>query len=153
MGAGASGLATASAEELRELFLALPLEQRRQLEDACGSSGPEIPKAWGWPKEPYDPEDLRLYVLQATKPTQQEAWDDALAQRSMDGKKEDFVEEKAFANLLLNKEPKSALKGIIRLVILEDSWQPARRVDPRAWVLTGGYRRAAEGSWNRPSRL
>ena len=111
---GAGALATASVEELREVFLALPLEQRQQLEAACGS---EIPKAWGWPKEAYDPEDLRLYVQQATKPTQQEAWDDALAQRSIDGKKEDFVEEKAFANLLLNKDSKWGLKHLCRSIL------------------------------------
>jgi len=90
----------------------LPSDQVTQLKSAvallaggaCSASSEEIPAAWGWPKEPLDPEALRLHVLEVTKPTQQEAWDDALAARSIDGKKEDFVEEKAFANLLLNKE-------------------------------------------------
>ena len=114
MGSGAS-LESASLCEVRELLRTLPNEQLAKVRaavQACGSASAsgssataeEIPAAWGWPKEPHDPEALRLHVLEQTKPTQQEAWDEALAARSIDGKKEDFVEEKAFANLLLNKE-------------------------------------------------
>lgn len=114
MGAGASALAAqleaAAAEDFRRVLKALPSEEQRRIQSAAAlatssaSEAAEIPSAWRWPKEPFDPEALRVYVLDATKPTQQEAWDDALAARSIDGKKEDFVEEKAFANLLLNKE-------------------------------------------------
>ena len=117
MGAGASleHIKDASVEDLQLVLQDLPSDQVMQLKSAvamlqssgtgsASASSEEIPAAWGWPKEPLDPEALRLHVLEATKPTQQEAWDDALAQRSIDGKKEDFVEEKAFANLLLNKE-------------------------------------------------
>ncbi|CAE7931666.1 CDC2 [Symbiodinium necroappetens] len=118
MGAGASTelsarLGAASSEDVRELLAALPPAEGQKVAEAIQVSSAEpkaageedeIPPSWGWPKEPYDPEALRLYVLEATKPTQQESWDEALAARSIDGKKEDFVEEKAFANLLLNKE-------------------------------------------------
>lgn len=111
MGAGASleHIKDASVEDLQLVLQDLPSDQVTQLKSAVallagGASSEEIPAAWGWPKEPLDPEALRLHVLEVTKPTQQEAWDDALAARSIDGKKEDFVEEKAFANLLLNKE-------------------------------------------------
>ncbi|CAE7744915.1 RE1 [Symbiodinium sp. KB8] len=118
MGAGASTelsarLGAASSEDVRELLAALPPAEGQKVAEAIQVSSDEpkaagdedeIPPSWGWPKEPYDPEALRLYVLEATKPTQQESWDEALAARSIDGKKEDFVEEKAFANLLLNKE-------------------------------------------------
>ena len=120
MGAGASSqvaerLQGATAQDLRSVLQALPSEDCGRIQQAVSASASasataataseeEIPSTWGWPKEPFDPEALRLHVLEATKPTQQEAWDDALAARSMDGKKEDFVEEKAFANLLLNKE-------------------------------------------------
>jgi len=79
--------------------------QKADYDLMSGDAGAEdIPEDWGWPKEPFEPEDLRLYVLEETKPTTQEAWDEALAARSLDAKKEDFVAEKAFANLLLNKE-------------------------------------------------
>ena len=109
MGSAASleRLKAASTEELRRVVQELPEEQLGQLKRglaAVGAGSEEIPAAWGWPKEPLDPEALRMHVLEVTKPTQQEAWDEALAARSIDGKKEDFVEEKAFANLLLNKE-------------------------------------------------
>lgn len=122
MGSGASStlaerLKDASAKDLQVVLDDLPSEQLGQLKSAlnigsatASSAGTgtaqedEIPASWGWPKEPFDPEALRMHVLEATKPTQQEAWDDALAARSIDAKKDDFVEEKAFANLLLNKE-------------------------------------------------
>eukprot|EP00438_Fugacium_kawagutii_P020535 Skav202299 [mRNA] locus=scaffold60:56721:57227:+ [translate_table: standard] len=123
MGSGASAnlaerLKDASAKDLQVVLDDLPSEQLGQLKSALTAVGTssssttagtaigqeDIPASWGWPKEPFDPEALRMHVLEATKPTQQEAWDDALAARSIDGKKEDFVEEKAFANLLLNKE-------------------------------------------------
>lgn len=129
MGSGASStlaerLKDASTKDLQVVLDDLPSEQLGQLKSALtnigtsataastavGTAGPadtaqeDIPVSWGWPKEAFDPEALRMHVLEATKPTQQEAWDDALAARSIDAKKEDFVEEKAFANLLLNKE-------------------------------------------------
>lgn len=117
MGSGASAsvaerLKEASVDNVRLVLAELPSHQLDQLKSAVAAVGTadasagdeEIPASWGWPKEPLDPEALRMHVLEVTKPTQQEAWDDALAARSIDGKKEDFVEEKAFANLLLNKE-------------------------------------------------
>lgn len=64
----------------------------------------EIPKDWGWPEAPYQLEDLQEYVLKITQPTQQEKWDHQLEARALDSKLEDFMEEKAFANLMLNKE-------------------------------------------------
>lgn len=63
-----------------------------------------IPEEWGWPKEPYEPEDLKEYVLVETQPTQQEKWDAALEARAIDSKIEDHVAERLFANVLLNKE-------------------------------------------------
>ena len=117
MGSGASAsvaerLKEASVDNVRLVLAELPSHQLDQLKSAVAAVGTadasagdeEIPASWGWPKELLDPEALRMHVLEVTKPTQQEAWDDALAARSIDGKKEDFVEEKAFANLLLNKE-------------------------------------------------
>lgn len=63
-----------------------------------------VPAEWGWPAAPFEPEDLKEYVRQATQPTQQERWDAQLEARALDSKLEDHIAEKAFANLLLNKE-------------------------------------------------
>eukprot|EP00927_Polykrikos_kofoidii_P078464 TRINITY_DN75284_c0_g1_i1.p1 TRINITY_DN75284_c0_g1~~TRINITY_DN75284_c0_g1_i1.p1 ORF type:complete len:367 (-),score=89.18 TRINITY_DN75284_c0_g1_i1:91-1110(-) len=64
----------------------------------------EIPEEWGWPKTPYEPEDLKEFVLFTTQQTSQEKWDAQLEARALDSKLEDHIAEKAFANLLLNKE-------------------------------------------------
>ncbi|CAE8652653.1 unnamed protein product, partial [Polarella glacialis] len=65
-------------------------------------SGDAGPEDWGWPTEPFEPEDLRLYTLEATKPTYQEKWDESLAFRQETV--QDHFAEKVFANVLLNKE-------------------------------------------------
>jgi len=64
----------------------------------------DIPTEWGWPAEPHDASFLRQYVLAYTKASQQEEWDKALQARSVGGSFEDHLAEKAFVNLLLNKE-------------------------------------------------
>eukprot|EP00931_Biecheleriopsis_adriatica_P081771 TRINITY_DN55119_c0_g1_i1.p1 TRINITY_DN55119_c0_g1~~TRINITY_DN55119_c0_g1_i1.p1 ORF type:complete len:383 (-),score=112.40 TRINITY_DN55119_c0_g1_i1:63-1211(-) len=118
MGSGASAevhetLSAASGDHLVAFISELPADSKEKLKTALAvggatgsdAGGPDdIPKEWGWPAEPFEPEDLRLYVLEATKPTVQEQWDEALEARAIDSKKEDFIAEKAFANLLLNKE-------------------------------------------------
>lgn len=64
----------------------------------------DIPAEWGWPKQPFLPEDLKQHVLQDTQATQQELWNGALEARAIDSKLEDHMAEKVFANVLLNKE-------------------------------------------------
>mmetsp|Transcript_25789 Transcript_25789/g.58748 ORF Transcript_25789/g.58748 Transcript_25789/m.58748 type:complete len:332 (+) Transcript_25789:67-1062(+) len=71
---------------------------------AAGSADESIPEEWGWPKAPYEPEDLKEYVYATTQSTQQEKWDEQLEARALDSKLEDHIAEKAFANLMLNKE-------------------------------------------------
>lgn len=73
-------------------------------DEAAGSADDEIPEEWGWPKIPYEPEDLKEFVHVATQATHQEQWDAQLEARALDSKLEDHIAEKAFANLLLNKE-------------------------------------------------
>lgn len=122
MGAGASAktaVAGASAADIQSAVGQLPQADRAKLQQALGeleasSSKAEaddddgdpskIPASWGWPKEPYEAAFLRQYVIQYTKASRQEEWDHALQERSVGGTFEDYLEEKAFVNLLLNKE-------------------------------------------------
>jgi len=119
-------VAKASVEELAAVFadvsqyardkLVQSLQEPESGADATGSaaisskiaSNPsaadDIPEDWGWPKKPFEPEDLKEHVYNTTQLTHQEKWDESLEARAIDSKREDFVEEKAFANLLLNKE-------------------------------------------------
>eukprot|EP00929_Paragymnodinium_shiwhaense_P023318 TRINITY_DN14628_c0_g1_i1.p1 TRINITY_DN14628_c0_g1~~TRINITY_DN14628_c0_g1_i1.p1 ORF type:complete len:412 (-),score=104.16 TRINITY_DN14628_c0_g1_i1:312-1547(-) len=62
----------------------------------------DIPKEWGWPAEPYEPEDLKEYVKQATKMTKHEEWQEQIALRTVTTA--GMMEEKAFGDLMLNKE-------------------------------------------------
>lgn len=64
----------------------------------------DIPPDWGWPKEPFEPEELKEYVKEATKNTRNEDWHKQLADRTEGESIQDFVAEKAFANVCLNKE-------------------------------------------------
>eukprot|EP00930_Biecheleria_cincta_P004332 TRINITY_DN105244_c0_g1_i1.p1 TRINITY_DN105244_c0_g1~~TRINITY_DN105244_c0_g1_i1.p1 ORF type:complete len:381 (-),score=103.00 TRINITY_DN105244_c0_g1_i1:82-1224(-) len=120
MGSGAStadllastGLPDASIDQISDALDALPeaefaklkaaMQRRSGAAAAAGEAEGEMPKHW--PKQPFEPEDLRLYVLEATKPTAQEKWDEHLALRSVGESQQDHVADKAFANLLLNKE-------------------------------------------------
>lgn len=61
-----------------------------------------IPASWGWPKDPYDPIVLLHWVKEHTKDSPQEQWDASLAARSL--VRDDYVSDKAYANLMLNKE-------------------------------------------------
>mmetsp|Transcript_20639 Transcript_20639/g.39152 ORF Transcript_20639/g.39152 Transcript_20639/m.39152 type:complete len:399 (+) Transcript_20639:44-1240(+) len=71
---------------------------------AAAAGAADIPAEWGWPKEPYEPEDLKEYVYVTTQLTADEKWEEALEARAIDSKKEDHLAEKAFANTLLDKE-------------------------------------------------
>jgi hypothetical protein len=130
MGSGASSkyleevpkeVSKASVEELAAALAAVPPDVRDKLakhldqpeagadtkaDAASGSKAPadDIPEEWGWPKKPYEPENLKEFVYTTTQPTLQENWDASLEARAIDSKLEDFIAEKAFANLLLNKE-------------------------------------------------
>lgn len=98
---------------------------------AAPASGKEvIPADWGWPAEPYQPGYLRQYVIQYTKESQNELWDKALAERTVGGSFEDHLAEKAFANLLLNKEGTGE----------EKDGKDHRGVDPNAYLKGKWYR-------------
>eukprot|EP00401_Gymnodinium_catenatum_P076567 CAMPEP_0117537130 /NCGR_PEP_ID=MMETSP0784-20121206/41807_1 /TAXON_ID=39447 /ORGANISM="" /LENGTH=333 /DNA_ID=CAMNT_0005333709 /DNA_START=71 /DNA_END=1072 /DNA_ORIENTATION=+ len=73
-------------------------------EEPKAADSDAIPEEWGWPKQPYEPEDLKEYVVDATKPTAEEKWDAQLEARALDSKLEDHMNEKVYANVLLNKE-------------------------------------------------
>jgi len=73
-------------------------------EEAADDDTGDIPKAWGWPAEPFDAAVLRQWVLTGTADTAQDKWNAALEARTVAGSKEDHTAEKAFANLMLNKE-------------------------------------------------
>eukprot|EP00929_Paragymnodinium_shiwhaense_P023320 TRINITY_DN14628_c0_g2_i2.p1 TRINITY_DN14628_c0_g2~~TRINITY_DN14628_c0_g2_i2.p1 ORF type:complete len:279 (-),score=80.05 TRINITY_DN14628_c0_g2_i2:519-1355(-) len=69
-----------------------------------GQGDADIPKEWGWPAEPYEPEDLKEYVKQATALTKHEEWQEQIALRTAGDATQDFMAEKAFGNVMLNKE-------------------------------------------------
>jgi len=75
-----------------------------ETEDGAKDVEETIPEEWGWPTEPFQPEDLKQFVYQATEETHQEKWDKQLEARAIDSKLEDHIAEKSFANLMLNKE-------------------------------------------------
>jgi hypothetical protein len=133
MGGGASAapvreassqLANASVEDVATALTGVPLEAKHRLVaalegfdtnvaavsstnsgvGAVSAGADDIPEEWGWPKKSYEPEDLKEYVYKATQATFQERWDESLEKRAIDSKLEDHIAEKAFANLLLNKE-------------------------------------------------
>lgn len=87
----------------------------------------DIPPEWGWPAQPHDVAVLRQYVLEYTKASKQDEWNEALAARSVGGTQEDHVAERAFANLLLNKEGTGEEKD-------------ERGVDPNAYKAGKWYR-------------
>mmetsp|Transcript_106288 Transcript_106288/g.342888 ORF Transcript_106288/g.342888 Transcript_106288/m.342888 type:complete len:334 (-) Transcript_106288:164-1165(-) len=99
-------------------------------DQAASCADDTIPEDWGWPKTPYEPDVLREYVRTVTQPTQQEKWDSQLEARAIDSKLEDHIAEKAFANLMLNKEGTGEAK---------DS-NHHRGIDPNAYKKGRWYR-------------
>jgi len=108
----------------------VPAVEAREDKEESKAEDDEIPAEWNWPKEPYNTCYLKQYVLRYTQATKQEQWDEALAARSVGGSFEDHLVEKAFANLLLNKEGTGE----------EKEGQGHRGIDPNAYKKGKWYR-------------
>mmetsp|Transcript_47891 Transcript_47891/g.113816 ORF Transcript_47891/g.113816 Transcript_47891/m.113816 type:complete len:328 (-) Transcript_47891:59-1042(-) len=103
----------------------------------------DIPKEWGWPEKPFDIEILKEHVLAYTKETQQELWDAQLEARAADSTLENHMEERVFANVLLNKEGTGADRegrdGIDPNAYLKGKWYRFLNAKGNCYVYVHNY--------------
>mmetsp|Transcript_22560 Transcript_22560/g.49919 ORF Transcript_22560/g.49919 Transcript_22560/m.49919 type:complete len:329 (-) Transcript_22560:68-1054(-) len=103
----------------------------------------EIPPEWGWPAKPFDIEVLREHVLTYTKETQQELWDAQLEARAADSTLENHMEERVFANVLLNKEgtgvEREGKEGIDSNAYLKGRWYRFLNAKGNCYVYVHNY--------------
>eukprot|EP00746_Dinoflagellata_sp_MGD_P087382 gnl/MRDRNA2_/MRDRNA2_34662_c0_seq1.p1 gnl/MRDRNA2_/MRDRNA2_34662_c0~~gnl/MRDRNA2_/MRDRNA2_34662_c0_seq1.p1 ORF type:complete len:361 (+),score=72.08 gnl/MRDRNA2_/MRDRNA2_34662_c0_seq1:109-1083(+) len=105
----------------------------------------EILEEWGWPKEPFEPEDLMEYVKEATKTTKQEAYAAAVAEKNR--AENEYVHlNKVFASVCVNQdgtgdEISMSDHGIDPNAFKAGKWYSFLNANEDCWVYVHNYTR------------